>query len=358
MRATPARSAASGTDRLGALDAAKGACIVCVVGAHVLSGLADAGVLGRRVNGLYAGFAYAFMMPVFFAAAGLFVERGLARGPGQFAADKLRTVAWPYVVWLLVYAAALAVTGSARNGEATAWQWLTSGLHRPPGHLWFLYALLLCLAAYAALRLARLPRWAILVAAVAWRVGGDPWSSGLAWTGPALVRENLAFLAVGACVGPQVLAATSSGRYAGALSWVVALITAAALGVAVIAGVARSPIPTWWGAALGLVFAASASVLLDRTPLLGPGLRWLGLRSLQVYVAHVLATAGTRIALLKAGVGDPAVHVAAGWTAGLAVPLLLAAVADRSAAARLLFALPRPGPARPDAAPAAVGRAA
>ena len=56
----------------------------------------------------------------------------------------------------------------------------------------------------------------------------------------------------------------------------------------------------------------------------------LGRASLFIYLAHTVFSSATRIALLKAGVDDPALHVVLGVAAGIAGPLLLAPLLRRT----------------------------
>ena len=49
----------------------------------------------------------------------------------------------------------------------------------------------------------------------------------------------------------------------------------------------------------------------------------VGRQSLENFLAHIVITAGTRIALSQAGVTDPRVHLAAGTALGVVVPLVL-----------------------------------
>ena len=69
--------------------------------------------------------------------------------------------------------------------------------------------------------------------------------------------------------------------------------------------------------------------------------RLLGEYSLEIYVAHTIASAGLRIALQKAFKVDvPAIHVAVGTVGGLALPLILGLLCRRFHAG-FLFRFPR-----------------
>ena len=56
----------------------------------------------------------------------------------------------------------------------------------------------------------------------------------------------------------------------------------------------------------------------------------LGRASLFIYLAHTVFSGAVRIALLQAGIEDPALHLALGVAAGLAGPMLLAPLLRRT----------------------------
>jgi hypothetical protein len=71
------------------------------------------------------------------------------------------------------------------------------------------------------------------------------------------------------------------------------------------------------------------ALLIERAGGLGL-LATLGRYSLQIYVAHTIASAGVRIVLAKVfRIGDPSIHLILGTIAGLLVPLALALLSER-----------------------------
>lgn len=85
--------------------------------------------------------------------------------------------------------------------------------------------------------------------------------------------------------------------------------------VSVLAGV--------WAVLGALAAALAVSTLLGRQGIPGAVLAYPGRLSLQIYLAHVVFTAGTRVVLVRIGIVDPATHLALGTAAGIAGPLVL-----------------------------------
>jgi len=82
----------------------------------------------------------------------------------------------------------------------------------------------------------------------------------------------------------------------------------------------------WAGLPLGILGTSGIIVLsawLDRRNSL-PVLQYIGSRSLQIYVAHVLCTAGSRILLMKLlHIYSVPIHIVVGMGAGVILPLVL-----------------------------------
>ena len=310
MTPTPA------AQRIEWLDAARGLAIVLVVFGHVLRGLEAA---GEAEGAAWVGAAdlalYSFHMPLFFFLAGLNVRAALARGARGFTGDKLWTVAWPYLLWSVVQGSAAALAAGATNGER-AWSDLLRIGWAPIGQFWFLYALAV-LHGVAVLTGGR-TRWLLTVGAAAFAasIGLAP-HQGL-WRG---LLHGALFYGAGVAVGPGLKAwrwrsgqaaggaALAAGVFAAGLLWLVGLAQ----------GDARSP---WL---LPCALSGGAAVLLLGQVLKGPvlqGAAALGRASMTIYVLHILAASGLRIALEQAGVRMPLpADLVLGTTAGVLAPL-------------------------------------
>jgi fucose 4-O-acetylase-like acetyltransferase len=323
MTSSEASSAPSGpASRIEWVDYAKGIGIFLVVVGHTLRGLVSAGILApSRVLEDIDSWIYAFHMPLFFFLAGLFFERSLAKGARRFVADKLGTVAYPYLLWSLLQGLIQAGLSSMTSHAADVSQ-LWRILYRPEMQFWFLYTLFLILLLCGALRSVGVPRTGLLLigaalyAAIPFEVPMGPW--GMVY----MVRRSLIYFVLGSAAGGPALTERLARASSGGL---VALATAGYAGV----GLALAPmspklalalVPLW--AALGIAATCAAGERLARAG--GGGLvRLWGERSLQIYVAHTIASAGVRIALVKVlRISGPPAHIAAGVTAGLGIPIL------------------------------------
>ncbi|MGB8021320.1 MAG: acyltransferase, partial [Candidatus Nanopelagicales bacterium] len=271
-------------------------------------------------------------LPVFAFATGLLMPRSVDRdGRGAYLRRRLATLAWIYLLWTLIEGTAEVLTSSVKNVPVT-WGDVFA-VWRPLGHLWFLPLLAIAtivVVAVAPWRPGRVRAAALVAVSVlslsAWGWGLD----NVFARGLALI---VFFLVGSAITGARLAAATSRLP-----SWTVGV--AGAAGLAVWVGTASVPwvttptivddSRTFASVALGMLgsFAAlvgvwGVSLLLARTRRAGGWLSYIGRLSLQVYLAHILFTAATRIVLVRLGVLDAGVHLALGVVAGVVGPLLL-----------------------------------
>ncbi len=324
-----ARSAARPTAREPAADIGRGIAILAIVLGHVLRGDAAAGLVSGR-SPLFSELdaaLYLWHLPVFAVLAGVFVGPAVERhGTGPFLRRRTVLFGWLYLVWSLVQGTVKLLTGSLVNTPTSPTQVLV-GLVTPDSQLWWLPFLLLVSAAAAVTR--------------PWRGGRRLWATGAG----ALVVSLVAWGHQGSVIFLQGLGLTAFfwlGAAAGRAGWdglraraLPVLVLGGAVAVALAATGDPMPPTTWDGGpvpsaeVLGVVAAAtstaaalSASVMLVRTGL-GRPLAALGRRSLEVFLAHIVATAGIRIVLLHLGVTEVTTHLVLGTTAGVAFPLAL-----------------------------------
>jgi peptidoglycan/LPS O-acetylase OafA/YrhL len=95
---------------------------------------------------------------------------------------------------------------------------------------------------------------------------------------------------------------------------------------------------------VGLAASGILFVLALSQRLAGWNWKWLayvGQHSMEIYLIHILASSGARIALQKGlGVTDASMHLAVGMLFGIGVPLLVAFAAQRGGI-KWLFEAPR-----------------
>ncbi|KVK77059.1 acyltransferase family protein [Burkholderia sp. MSMB1498] len=358
------------------LDTARGAGIILVVYGHVLRGLFAAGLVpaGWPSTLLAATdyVIYTFHMPLFFLLSGLHVPNSLQRASDGFVLAKLRTIVYPYFVWSLLQGAVqIALSSRGMNHAFTPNDLLAIGW-RPFGQFWFLYALFVCmLVAWGWSKVAPVVRVrggeraersrAPLAALAALAIGGlavvaFAAGSPTRWGIVSMTLTYFPFFALGMLIGDKLPALVERASNGLALAAIAVTFAAAAA----FAHRFGEPDSIW---AVPAALAGSALVLLlayRATPRgaamshrLAHRPSWLenvGFASMPIYLAHILATAATRIALVRLGVVDVDAQLALGTLAGIAGPMLFYALVLRAGMARLVGFPPLPAgyAARPE----------
>jgi fucose 4-O-acetylase-like acetyltransferase len=314
-------------DRVGWVDIFRGLAIILVVFGHCGRGLDHAGLMHFE-HGFVDRWIYAFHMPAFFFAAGLFAGQSLmVKGPGRFFVDKVRTVLYPYVFWSVFFILAVKFfPGANTHYQSDLWGHI---LYRPVGNYWFLYALFLIQIAFLCVRPWRNgPLMFYVLSTVAWGLESAGILEGVFphehwWPLHDVLKYGIYF-AAGDAVATLTERPTSWPNDSGLF----ALMFFA--GLTILVGLGHSGEYGFWDfalAAAGIQGLWELSVALDQR-----GCRWLrylGERSLEIYVAHNLATSATRLVLLKGGVTSPGLHLICGTAAGIIGPLVLCWVCER-----------------------------
>lgn len=306
--------------RIAWLDAARGIGIVLVVIGHIERGLVGAGIATAPGWGLFDAALYTFHMPLFMLLAGINVPDTLRRGTGRFVADKLRSVAYPYLLWSLLQGGVLVVLSRFVNNGAS-WGDLARIGWQPMSQFWFLYALMayLLLAAITGAR-----PLVLLPVAIAALVAGFPMD------GEGILHRlsyYLVFFAIGVSLAGPIKGWQARRPLLSALA--LALGWLAALQIVPRGGSA----PHMTVYALPCALLGTACVMNLAAGLGGVAQRVfvrLGEWSMSIYVMHILAGAGVRIAMARIGLQVPAIaYLAAGVAGGIALPIVAHLVLER-----------------------------
>lgn len=338
------------TGRIDWVDTTKGIAIILVVIGHVIRGLVSARIMPHTpAEQFIDSWIYAFHMPLFFFLSGLFIPRSIRKSYPTFVEDKLRTIAAPYFVWSAITVVSKSFLSRFTNHAMR----LSDGwriIFEPIEQFWFLYALFLLVLVMGALLKLGLKPWMLIAGALLAHPALGPIPGGF-W-GPATQTRTFAiYLAMGIWFGSSPLAIRVSEVPS---RW---LATTAAIGFAVLTvmvGWNLKVIPTLLivMAVIGSTGCLALAIDLSRRPnIVDALLRTCGLLSLEIFVAHTIASAGTRIALQKIlHVQDPATHLILGILAGLIFPITLGLACERL---RLDFVFTFRKPPRPIDLPAA-----
>lgn len=324
------------SERIEWIDFARGIGIVLVVVGHTWRGLRTAGIL--QDEGLYTqvdAAIYLFHMPLFFCLSGLtFAAADRRRGGslGVYASLAWRCL-YPLTLWTYLFVLMRIAAGQLVN-TPMSWSDLPLFPVPPLEFLWFLWAIFLIQLVMTALHRAVGFGWtAIGLGAAVFAAGLMLLRSGLStplmfqlFRGAILYMP---FFLIG-----MVIAAWRPLQ--------LRVVLARPLPVSIIAG-ALLAIPLLWapqimqagglqrwiagGAAVGLVLILCAGLW---TWLIGSAaapilrfVRTLGLVSLAIYLAHVIASAVFRIGASRLGMDDVWLHLLFGSAVGLVGPLIL-----------------------------------
>jgi fucose 4-O-acetylase-like acetyltransferase len=325
-------------ERIAWVDTARGFGIILVVVGHAIGGLVAGHLMPWTPTTRFIDdWIYTFHMPLFFFLSGLFISRSLGLRWTSFALDKLCTIAYPYFVWSTITVLIKVALGWLTNYPNTLFD-LVLIPYRPIAQYWFFYVLFILLLTVSALLKLGIRPWAIFLISFLIYPGVLPFFSHgwyiLRWTSAFAI-----YFAVGATIGWARNLATISGIPRG---WLFGISVCGLLGASLGGlselphGVALEPILAMSG-----IFGTVALAVLIATSKLDAAIGFLGRHSLEIYVAHTIASACVRIVLVKiCHVSALAPHLVLGILAGLYMPIALVII-FRRVGFRYGFTFPR-----------------
>lgn len=314
------------------VDYGKGIGMILVAYAHLLSSAYHAGIqVPERFFNLSDSIIYGFHMPFFFFLSGLFVEGSLQkRGVKAYLRDKFLRVFYPYLIWSVLQVG-VEVAFSSQSHQGATLADLFAVYYRPWGQFWFLYALLLMYVTHALFSYFGKYSAPLLFAV------SIPF-----FFAPLRVTEfglfgfsgHLIFFAGGILFKELAMKAAKYDLP----SWGILLLLAALIGSGYYVFTYRIPPLRLVGSpysfyflylsVLGCVAFTALSQYLSRRNS-AQFLQTLGLYSLQIYLAHMLAGVGMRMVLLMLGVENWVAQIIIGTTFALAAPILLQKISDK-----------------------------
>lgn len=330
-----ATTAAPVRDR--AIDLAKGVAIILIVVGHVWRGMGAAGIVNVGTTGFqrFDTVLYAVHLPVFAFLAGLFVQRGVSRGgPWPYLRQRATLLVWLFLLWTVLQGIVRWLAAGRTNHPLTAWGFVES-FWTKDSQLWFLPWLLFATALAVVIRPWRTRALGVCSLVVAIGVSLVLWGKELTIVGVAGM-QLLPFFWVGTILRSDGLKKLMSR----APWWLLALTSTAVFALAVaqplVATSTWSAQPATIGSTIwGIVAAVSGKVaVLAWCTGAGAwnGLTWLafvGQRSLEIFLAHIIFAAGIRIALSLVGVHNVGIHLICGTLGGLVGSLALWSISRR-----------------------------
>ena len=256
---------------------------------------------------------------------------GLPYGVGPYLRHRLVTFTWLYVLWSLPLGTLQVVfSGSVNHGK----DWATVlNVSQPQNHMWFFPWIAVCSLLVALWRPWLTRTRAVLAVIVSVALSLVAWG----WFGPVIFLQGhglTAFFVVAACVGLPTFQRACGRRgvsqelpvfLAATVAWLCLIVLTPAAGPTysklerTVPHIAVSVVAT----CLGIVAVFAASTLLSRVKVASEWLAYVGVHSLEIFLAHTLATASVRIMLSRLGLSDPTLHLIVGTAAGIVVPLVL-----------------------------------
>lgn len=315
------------------LDVARGVAIVVIVLVHVFRGLQSAGLLGPREIQLLELIVGPYALSVFAFVGGTFVARGVRqRGVGGYVRDRVAQFFFIYILWTVLQGGVQLIASGAVNNP-TSLDGLLS-IWSPSGQLWYLPFLILVTVVFVPTQpwAGRRAPWILGVAAVV-SVAFWGYDGGYAGTqGLGLVAFFVAGMVIG---GDRVKAALD--RFSPTVAGIVSIgvltvgstlsVLTDATGPTVFWEV-RTVATTVIGFVLSVVMSA-ALLLFGQAARSSSLLAFLGRRSLDIYLAHIILASGTRIVLVYLGVTSPWAIVVACVLVGVVGSVLVGNVARK-----------------------------
>jgi fucose 4-O-acetylase-like acetyltransferase len=318
--------ASSGPVRCPAIDFMRAVAIMLVVFGHAQRGLFQTG----QVSGVYwvmiypvvDSFIYVFHIPVFFATSGFLLDRHFNQSPRQFAA-RIGRLALLYLLWNTINAIpAVFFLRFINRGFGQAGYLDAINPAHINGIMWFFVALMFAHTFYFVTDRHVRMRWtAIGLCVVALAINAD-------FHGAAY---GSLWLLVGAEVARRKLLDGRCFSRPQAGLFMLAYVIASALSYAV-------GIP-YYLAIPACAFGLFALFSFGQTQVIQPDfVSFVGKNTLSIYVMHVLAVAGLRIALINFfQVRPSAILIVVLTFAGIAVPLMAVTLFRRLRISKLLL---------------------
>ena len=304
------------------LDYSRGLAISLVVFAHLRNGLLQQDLIPNADDFVLRSMAFtSCSMAVFFFMSGSFIQSA-ARAPfSEFLDDKLRTIAYPYFLWSLVYFVSVRLfEDHSLDSFELADLWRI--VYEPLVHFWFLYVLFVLMLVFGlAVKVGISPLW-FLVLAVMMRCTefmGLP----LEEQGKLdEIRFYLPYFALGAYVnrGEPLIHLSKAPS---TLLAIFVLVGYSFAWYAVVSGWRDHPVLILAVIFPGALAMLSLGIVLQRLNLLR-FFSSIGQHSLEIFVAHVWGYTAVRVILYNIlGIENLWIHIVLGLVGGISLALAM-----------------------------------
>ena len=316
-------------DRLA--DCLKGYACLLVVFGHVIMGVRHAGVNTPIFSEHLETFIWSFHVPLFMFLSGyVYHITGDWKSQGtrlRFTLHKLLNLGVPYFVFAAVYLAINSITPGVNTQGSfmeILFLWRT-----PQAQYWFLYALLVLFVLYAVLSGA-MKNWQITLTLVLAAYIAPLFKVSFGSFATAFSMA-LAF-GIGASLPSLTIDKLSVfGRFLIIAGHICVAGLTIYLGISELSLISEILMVIGISASIALI-----SLIVKSKPVEGV-LLFINRYSFPIYLLHTVFTAGIRIVLLRAGIGNYVIHVIAGMIMGIGIPFIIAWVTDKIPVVDFLF---------------------
>lgn len=330
--------------RLDWVDTAKGISILLVVMMHSAIGVGEVTGTVSYMHWIIA-WCSPFRMPEFFLISGLFLSQVIGRDWRRYADRRVVHYFYFYALWAVIHILFKEAVGTGH--PVTALAHIGLAVVEPYGVLWFIYLLAIFSAAAKLLHDARAPHWLVLAGATLLQMAPVQ-------TGSYLIdqfAEHFIYFYAGYVFAPLLFRLVAWAQnnvlraVAGLAIWaVLQTLLVFSPGYRVLPMTIHMGLSTAPGIHVVLALMGSFGLcvvagLLSKLAVMD-WLRWLGSKSIVVYLAFALPMAVTRILLIKLGFTNADLVSTVVMATAVGGPLVLYALIQWSGRGQFLFERP------------------
>jgi fucose 4-O-acetylase-like acetyltransferase len=314
------------------VDYGKGIGIILVVYGHLLSSGFHAGLnIPEHFFFLSDSIVYSFHMPFFFFLSGLFVESSFQkRGAKKYVFDKFSRIAYPYLIWSILQVGT-EVIFSSQTQKGASLSDLLAIPYKPWGQFWFIYALFMMHIVYTIFN--NFGKYSTpLVFLFAFALYFNPFQTGI--MGLFGFSTHFIFFVSGIVFRKYLL---NIEKY-NIPFWIIFFLFIVFMGseyfifenlIEPARGYQAHIFYFLYSAIFGTILCVCLSQYLSKKNGF-QFLQILGVYSLQIYLAHMMAGVAIRMILLRVfGIQSWVIHIIIGVGFALIAPMILQKISDR-----------------------------
>jgi fucose 4-O-acetylase-like acetyltransferase len=319
--------------RLDWVDYAKGIGILLVVYGHVLIGVYDADIgLSDNLYKIQHGIIYGFHMPLFFFLSGLFVEKWRQRNFVLALKQKTISLLYPYFLWALIQGGIMVVLSTYTNNKLK-WTELLRLPIDPYAQFWFVYDLFFMFLLYYGLRKIMNTKLLFLFSLIIFII--SPYFEN--WEIDRIGFHFIFFVAGSVLMRFDIQRITNQVNKRIVILMILVLVLTNIIYLSFEFSFVGEHMYNLILAPVGIIFTLVLSVLLSKKRGFYV-LKFLGEKSMPIYLVHILAASGVRIILLKFfSIDSTTVHLIIGSIMGICAPLVVYVISNKMNVNGLVF---------------------